>query len=183
MTTAYPDPFENTSPWDEPTQQPESPSVPVPQSPEPSVPSNPLNPFVIGLTLKASSGYEAEWITPKVYGSTAEEAATRTVELVNALATHGVIDRVSKAAAYTRSQYKGAGKPPASSASAPKTFVGGKVVTASGGDDRGVTTCEHGERTHRTGANWEAMFCPAREKSEQCDPAWLNKKSGKFEVK
>ncbi|MFH8346759.1 hypothetical protein [Streptomyces sp. NPDC018045] len=141
------------------------------------------NPFRVGLTFKAASGFDAEWITPTIYGGTADEVARRSVELMTALREHGVIEMASKAAAYTRDQYKGGGQ---AAKATPKKFEGGRVVAA-GGDGgsapEGDVTCVHGQRTHRTGATWEAMFCPAREKSEQCPPAWKDKKTGRFVVK
>jgi hypothetical protein len=141
------------------------------------------NPFVIGLTLKAGSGFECEWVTPKVYGATADEAAERTVALIKALADKGVVELASHAAQAVRTAHKGSGGGNASrgGAAAPKTFQGGKVQpkAAAPGDD----TCPHG-RTLREGSGqkgaWAALFCNAREKSEQCDPLWKDQKTGEF---
>ncbi|MES9589989.1 hypothetical protein ABWK57_14175 [Streptomyces sp. NPDC094045] len=138
------------------------------------------NPFKIGLTFKAASGFDAEWITPTVFGGSADEVAQRTVDLIAALKEYGVIELASKAAEYTRGQYKGA---TAAAKTAPKRFEGGKVVSSGGGAHGGDVECVHGPRTYRSGGTWEAMFCPAREKSEQCPPAWKDKKTGRFVVK
>jgi hypothetical protein len=50
------------------------------------------NKFKIGLTFKAAAGYDAEWITPTVFGETAEEVAVNAVDVMKALADKGVID-------------------------------------------------------------------------------------------
>ncbi|WP_455753953.1 hypothetical protein [Streptomyces halstedii] len=186
------DPWGSRSPWDvaQPDTNPTAQEAPVTNQTSPVAP----NPFKIGFTLKAAAGYEAEWLTPTVYGGSAEETAQRGKDLLLAMRSVGLIELTSQAAEYTRGQYQGAGKRSAAAApTAQPTFQNGQVQYqqapqppfggGGGGDSRGVTSCVHGQRTHRTGGSWEAMFCPAREKSEQCEPAWLNKKSGKFEVK
>lgn len=177
------DPFADVSPWDEPT---ETPSAETPKE-SPVTTAVPIaaaanNPFKIGLTFKAASGFDAEWITPTVFGGSADEVAQRTVDLIAALKEYGVIELASKAAEYTRGQYKGAAT---AAKAAPKRFEGGKVVSSGGGGGghEGDTECVHGPRTYRSGGTWEAMFCPAREKSEQCPPAWKDKKSGRFVVR
>lgn len=139
------------------------------------------NKFAIGLTLKSGSGFEAEWITPKVYGETADEVAQNVVDLVKALADKGVVDMVSHAAVAVRAAHKPNDGIKASAA-APKRFAGGKVQTqaapAADGD-----SCPHG-RTLREGQGakgpWAALFCQAREKHEQCDPLWKDQKTGEF---
>lgn len=183
------DPWGQKSPWDEaqPNQTPEAPVT------NPAVVS--ANPFEIGMTLKAAGGFEAEWLTPRVAGSSAEDTAQKAHDLLMAMKSKGLIDFFSQAAEYTRSTYKGGGAKPTTSApvaqptfnpnsgqvqynQAPQAPFGG-----GGESDQGVTSCIHGQRTHRVGATWEAMFCPAREKSEQCLPAWKDKKTGKYAVK
>ncbi|MGK5626973.1 hypothetical protein [Streptomyces sp. URMC 123] len=64
------------------------------------------------------------------------------------------------------------------------TFSGGKVQNSAGGEHQGVTDCEHG-RTHVAKNGWEAYFCNADERKgeDKCPPAFLSKKSGKFELK
>lgn len=179
MSTAYPDPFDMKSPWDEPDDIPTNTEAPV-TTPAPATPMG--RKFKIGVTLKAANGFDAEWLTPTVFGDTPEETAEDAAALLTAMKNAGLIDLVSKAADYTRSQYKGG--PAKGASAAPKRFEDGKVVSSGGGTERkGTTTCEHGDRTYRSGGTWEAMFCPARDKSEQCEPAWLNKKTGAFEVR
>ncbi|MEU3825201.1 hypothetical protein AB0F36_07725 [Streptomyces sp. NPDC029080] len=174
----YPDPFDDRSPWDEtPTSNaPDSPETPVTT---PAVTTAP-NPFKIGLTFKASSGYDAEWITPTIYGATAEEVASRTVELVHALREHGVIELTSKAAQYTREQFKGGS---AGGGSAPKRFENGRVVNKGQASSDGPADddCQHGRKLVEK-ANWAALFCQARDKSDQCEPLW-RQKDGSFKAK
>jgi hypothetical protein len=150
----------------------------------PPVAASSPNPFKIGFTLKASSGFDAEWLTPTVYGASAEETAQRGKDLLLAMRAVGLIDLTTQAAEYTRGQYKG-GQKPAPTGEKPR-FENGRMTSqaaSSGGSDLGVTTCMHGDRKHFAKDNWEAMFCQEREKSAQCPPAFKNKKSGKYELK
>ncbi|WP_018565017.1 hypothetical protein [Streptomyces sp. PsTaAH-124] len=143
------------------------------------------NKFAIGLTLKAGAGFDCEWITPKVYGQTADEAAQNTVDLIKALADKGVVELTSQAANAVRGAYKGTsggGNASRGGAAVPKTFSNGKVQPkAEAAPDN--DTCPHG-RTLREGQGakgpWAAMFCSAREKHEQCDPLW-RQKDGSFQ--
>ncbi|MFI5865873.1 hypothetical protein [Streptomyces sp. NPDC051546] len=140
--------------------------------------TNAPNGFKIGMTLKGASGYEAEWLTPSVYGATADETAERAVALIKALADRGVIDLVSHAAVKMRESHQ----PSASrGGSAPKTFQGGRVQSAPQAPaSTGVAgdNCPHG-RTHRKGTSargeWEAMFCSAPQKPDQCKALFLQK--------
>jgi len=176
------DPWGDVSPWDvagqtQPDQTPESPVT------NNSVAVNPApNPFKIGLTLKAASGYDAEWITPTIYGATADEVSERTVELINALKKHGVIELTAKAAEFTRSQFQGGSGKPAQPAGAKPSFQGGKVQynqqPAAAPAPVTGDSCPHG-RTLREGTNqkgaWAAMFCNERNKAAQCPPMWRQK--------
>ncbi|MCZ4119013.1 hypothetical protein O3X23_06335 [Streptomyces sp. H39-S7] len=134
-------------------------------------------PFVIGFTLKAGNGFDAEWLTPRVYGHSAEETAQRGAELLTAMKSVGLIDLTAKAAEYTRTQYKGGS---AAAGSAPKRFENGKVTTkstpAGEADD-----CEHGRKLVEK-SDWAALFCQAREKSDQCEPLW-RQKDGSYKAK
>ncbi|MFC4501726.1 MULTISPECIES: hypothetical protein [Streptomyces] len=145
------------------------------------------NKFMLGLTLKAGSGFECEWLTPKVYGATAEELADNTIALIKALADKGVVELASHAAVAVRGAHKpsGGGNAARGGAAAPKTFQNGKVQpqsqqppTATAGD-----SCQHG-RTLREGNGkngaWAALFCNSRDKSEQCSPLWKDQKTGEF---
>ncbi|MCF3100940.1 hypothetical protein IPZ58_05040 [Streptomyces roseoverticillatus] len=176
------DPFADVSPWDKPAESaPETPVVNTTMAPR--VPgATHMNPFKIGLTFKASASFDGEWITPTIYGSTADETARRAVELMHALRQHGVIDLATNAAEYTRQQFKGSATKPG--AAAPKRFAGGKVQTTTDAEHQGETDCPHG-RTHVAKGTWEAYFCNADERAgeKKCPAAFLNKKSGRFEIK
>lgn len=181
------DPWGQKSPWDvaQPNANQTASEAPVTNQPTSASP----NPFKIGFTLKAATGFEAEWLTPVVYGATAEETAQRGKDLLVAMKANGLIEFTAQAAQYTRGQYLGAGnpKPAAVAPAAQPSFQNGQVqygnqsaqppfgggAPAAGGD-----SCPHG-RTHRSGNNakgpWEAMFCNERNKSAQCPPMWKQK--------
>ncbi|MEV6419034.1 hypothetical protein [Streptomyces sp. NPDC051662] len=138
------------------------------------------SPFKIGITLKAAAGYDAEWLTPTVFGATGDEAAKRVRELVQALADNGVIELVSSAAVKMRDTHQPlTGK---AGNSTPKTFAGGKVLPAAHAAAPEGDPCPHG-RTLREGqgknGGWAALFCNAP-KGNQCDPLW-RQKDGSFE--
>ncbi|MFD7605178.1 hypothetical protein ACFWAN_32685 [Streptomyces mirabilis] len=137
------------------------------------------NPFKIGITLKGAAGYDAEWLTPTVYGASGDEAAKRVRELVQALADNGVIELVSSAAVKMRDTHQSAaGK---GGDAAPKTFQGGKVQNVSAAAAPAGDPCQHG-RTLREGQGakgpWAALFCNAP-KGSNCDPLW-RQKDGSF---
>ncbi|MER6102373.1 hypothetical protein ABT115_08590 [Streptomyces sp. NPDC001832] len=135
-------------------------------------------PFKIGFTLKAGSTYEAEWLTPTVYGHSAEETAKRGAELLGALKSEGLIELTSKAADYTRSQFKGsAGNP--GGGSAPKRFSGGKVEPKGGRGSVAGDECLHG-RALVEKPNWTALFCEGPD-GEKCEPLW-KQKDGSFKA-
>ncbi|MFJ9900277.1 hypothetical protein ACIQPR_43805 [Streptomyces sp. NPDC091280] len=167
---SYPDPFEEKSPWDE------NPEPPKKEKPLTAATDGPA-PFKIGFTFKAASGFDAEWLTPTVYGHDAEETAQRGADLLAAMKNQGLIELTAKAAEYTRSQFKGsAGNP--GGGSAPKKFQGGKVQPkkpAVADDD-----CPHG-RSLVEKANWAAMFCNG-EDGDKCDPLW-RQKDGSFKAR
>ncbi|XMN06928.1 hypothetical protein ACK8N7_13180 [Streptomyces griseobrunneus] len=139
------------------------------------------NPFMIGITLKAAAGFDAAWLTPRVYGSTGEEVAKRVLELVKALADNGVIDVVSSASVKMRESHK-----PMTGDAAPKKFEYGRVVTKGGGGSASAGApsgddCPHGRKLVDKGA-WAAMFCQAPDKSGQCEPLW-RQNDGTFKAK
>jgi hypothetical protein len=174
---SYPDPFDERSPWDEATEAPQKENKPVTTA----APEGPA-PFKIGFTLKAANGFDAEWLTPTVFGHSAEETAKRGAELLTAMKNEGLIDLTSKAAEYTRSQYKGsAGNP--GGGGAPKRFNGGKVEQRGGGGSAPQVAgddCPHG-RSLVSKSNWSALFCQAEDKGSQCEPLW-KQKDGSFKA-
>jgi hypothetical protein len=172
---SYPDPFEERSPWDEaPTEAPTKENTPVTTA----APEGPA-PFKIGFTLKAASGFDAEWLTPTVWGHSAEETAKRGAELLTALKSEGLIDLTSKAAEYTRGQYKGSGGNPGGGGTA-KRFNGGKVEQKQAAPKTAGDDCPHG-RSLVSKSNWTALFCQAEDKGSQCEPLW-KQKDGSFKA-
>jgi hypothetical protein len=146
---------------------------------QPAVNPTSPNKFKIGLTFKGAAGFDAEWITPTVFGETAEEVAVNAVDLMKALADKGVIDLAALAAKKVRETHQPtAGK---GGNTAPKTFSGGKVQTQQSAPASDGDSCQHG-RTLREGQGakgaWAALFCNAP-KGSQCDPLW-RQKDGSF---
>lgn len=189
------DPWGQKSPWEEAqpnTQTNTNPESPVTNQPAP-VATSPI-PFEIGMTLKAASGFEAEWLTPRVSGASAGEAAQNAKDLLLAMKNLGLMEFFSQAAEYNRGQYLGGAKTAASAPAGPPSFNpnSGQVQynqapqAPFGGapeSDQGVTTCAHGPRKYFAKDSWEAMFCQEREKHNQCPPAFKDKKTGKYAVK
>ncbi|MFF9653051.1 hypothetical protein [Streptomyces sp. NPDC014622] len=169
---SYPDPFDERSPWDEATETPTKENTPVTTA----ATEGPA-PFKIGFTLKAGSAFEAEWLTPTVYGHSAQETAQRGAELLAALKSEGLIDLTAKAADYTRSQYKGGAGNPGGGA-APKRFNGGRVEPKDG-PKLANDECSHG-RSLVSKANWSAMFCDGPD-GDKCEPLW-KQKDGSFKA-
>ncbi|MCT6776129.1 hypothetical protein LXH09_05755 [Streptomyces sp. CS7] len=173
---SYPDPFDERSPWDEP------PDTPTPKKENPPVASavNGPAPFEIGFTLKAGNGFDSEWITPRVSGHDAAETARRGAELLTALKSEGLIDLNSKAAEYTRSQYKGGTGNPGGG-SAPKRFNNGRVESAeSAPTSVAGDNCPHGRSLVKK-PTWTAMFCDGPD-GDKCEPLWQDKKTGQFKA-
>jgi hypothetical protein len=170
------DPWGNVSPWDVAgqTQTPPTEEPPVTNSTAVAAP----NPFKIGFTLKAASGYDAEWLTPTVYGSTAEETAQRGKDLLLAMRAVGLIDLTSQAAEYTRGQFKGGAKTQSAAPAAKPSFQNGQVQYAQQAPPAPASapgdTCTHG-RTQKSGTGkkgaWTALFCNGP-RGQQCDPIW-----------
>jgi len=132
-------------------------------------------PYKIGFTLKAGTGFESEWLTPAVYGHTAEQTADRGLALINAMKANGLIELTSKAAQYTRDQYKGG------SGAAPKKFENGKVTSKAKPKPPADDDCPHG-RSLVEKANWSALFCDEEDKVEKCEPLW-RQKDGSYKAK
>ncbi|MGC9439297.1 hypothetical protein [Streptomyces sp. WG5] len=176
------DPWGQKSPWD--VAQPENNNTTAPEAPvsNPSVAANP-NPFKIGFTLKAAAGYEAEWLTPTVYGSSAQETAERGKELLLAMKSVGLIEFTAQAAEFTRGQFMGAGGPksaPAPVAAAQPSFnpasgqvqFGGQAPAAAPASDRpaGVPAHFTYKEGNKNGKTWKGWF-PPRGSDEK--PIWI----------
>ncbi|BET51815.1 hypothetical protein RGQ21_67970 [Kitasatospora aureofaciens] len=171
-------PWGSRSPWDvaQPENNNTAPEAPVTNQPAP-VAAAP-NPYKIGFTLKAAAGYDAEWLTPTVYGSTAEETAQRGKDLLLAMKSVGLIELTAQAAEFTRGEFKGGGKSQPA-ASKPSFDPGSGQVQynqAPAAPAAGGYTCNHGARVLRKGNNWEAYFCPTPKGTpDQCPPMWKQK--------
>lgn len=171
------DPWGERSPWE--NAQPDTntaPEAPVTTQPATTSP----NPFKIGFTLKAATGFEAEWLTPAVYGATAEETAERGKALLLAMRSVGLIDLASQAAEYTRGQYKGGGVKPAATAPASQPsfnpnsgqvqynqapqapFGGGAPAPDAGGVARPANVPAHFtyKEGQKNGKSWKGWFPP-----------------------
>lgn len=175
------DPWGNRSPWDIAQPETNAPEAPV-STPTPVAVNPSPNPFKIGFTLKAASGYDAEWLTPTVYGSTAQETAERGKELLLAMKSVGLIEFTAQAAEYTRGTFLGGGKtPPASfqhasgASQGQPSFQGGQVQysqSAPSGQSRpdnvpGHFTYKEGQKNGKT---WKGWF-PPRGSDES--PIWV----------
>ncbi len=165
---SYPDPFDERSPWDE---TPEN-KTPAKEEPPVTSPAPERAPFTIGFTLKAANGFDAEWLTPRVEGFTADETAERGAELLSAMKSKGLIDLTSKAAEYTRSTYKGGGGNPGGGA-APKRLNNGRVEQKDQAPKTAGDDCPHG-RSMVSKANWTALFCDGPD-GDKCEPLWKQK--------
>lgn len=124
------------------------------------------HPFSVKITLKAASGYEAEWLNPWVSAETADQLALNVLDLFAAFKKHGVIEAAASAADFTRGQYKGA-----AGASSPPVQQSAPPVS---GDSK---QCNHGEMTYRSGEKngkpWGGWFCPQpKDATDKCNVIW-----------
>ncbi|MFD0374698.1 hypothetical protein [Streptomyces sp. NPDC127112] len=128
--------------------------------------------FESGIAIKAGNGFDAPWITPRVPGSTPEEMAANVVAACKALHEAGAIQAVT----FLANEFQ-AGYGPSQPATRPQATVpaGGALAGVGGQALGGGKTCQHGNRTRRTGTNargeWVAHFCPQPKGSaDQCKP-------------
>mgnify|MGYP001043628526 CR=1 FL=1 len=148
-----------------------------------SVSSDVKHPFSVKLTLKADAGHGAEWLNPWVSAETADELATNVLALLDAFKRHGVIEVVSSAAHFTRSQYKGGAPAPARQSAPRQSAPPVQQSAPQGGND----TCghtengqfvSHGARVYKSGTKangeaWSARFCPLQKGDpNRCRPIW-----------
>lgn len=136
------------------------------------------NSYSIGFTLKAGTGYEAEWVTPKVFGASAEETAGKAKALLEQMRDQGVFELAAGAAQHTRNQFKGGYQ----NRQGQNNNGGGqqqkrqyKTQDAPGGGK----TCEHGQMVFKSGTTqagkpWKGYFCPTPKGTpDQCDVIWV----------
>ncbi|MGW0876696.1 hypothetical protein ACWD3Z_40410 [Streptomyces sp. NPDC002740] len=169
---SYPDPFDDRSPWDEPpapTDSTTSPETPM-TTPAATATAAPEN---VTLSFKGGSGYDASLLVLRA-GSVSEMA-----ELLESEGTSlkGLLERASKIQAFNTELNTPAAK---AGGSAPKKFENGRVVNK-GSDGPADDDCQHGRKLVEKGT-WAALFCQAREKSDQCEPLW-RQKDGSFKAK
>ncbi|AYG79969.1 hypothetical protein DWB77_02088 [Streptomyces hundungensis] len=164
-----------SSPWGEPTTD-----TTTAETPKESPMTTPTTHTQEGVTLsfKGGEGYDASLLVLRA--ATVADMDAMLDEEASALAS--LMKRMAKIQKYsTELNAKDKGAKPAGK----NSFSGGKVQNSGGdGGHQGVTDCEHG-RTHVAKGTWEAYFCNADERKgdDKCAPAFLNKKSGKFELK
>ncbi|MFJ7901920.1 hypothetical protein ACIQ6V_15765 [Streptomyces sp. NPDC096198] len=167
-------PFGN-SPWDEPSTDNTT------ETSKESPMTTPTAHTQEGVTLsfKGGEGYDASLLVLRA--ATIADMEAMLDEEAGALAS--LMKRMAKIQSFSSElnyKDKGVKAKPAGKT----TFSGGKVQNSGGGEHQGATDCEHG-RTHVAKGTWEAYFCNADERrgEAKCPPAFLNKKSGKFELK
>ena len=174
------DPWGQKSPWDAAGQTQTPPTQEAPMPTPPVVASTAPNPFKIGFTLKAAAGYDAEWLTPTVYGSTAQETAERGKELLLAMKGVGLIDLTAQAADYTRGQFKGGPKAQATPPAQP-SFNNGQVQFGNqapnppfgGGPEKPAIVPDgytYREGTNKSGKPYKAWFPP---RGSDASPIWV----------
>ncbi|OLZ74266.1 hypothetical protein AV521_00820 [Streptomyces sp. IMTB 2501] len=166
-----------SSPWDELNVENENTVDNHKESPM----TNPTTHTQEGVTLsfKGGEGYDASLLVLRA--ATVSDMDAMLDEEAGALAS--LMKRMAKIQSFN-SELNFKGKGTKAKPSGKNSFSGGKVQNSGGGEHRGVTDCEHG-RTHVAKNGWEAYFCNADERKgeDKCAPAFLDKKSGKFELK
>ncbi|GAA4104475.1 hypothetical protein [Streptomyces hundungensis] len=167
-----------SSPWDEPNAE-----NAATKTPKESPVTTPTTHTQEGVTLsfKGGEGYDASLLVLRA--ATIADMDTMLDEEAGALAS--LMKRMAKIQSFSTElnfKDKGTKAKPAGK----NSFSGGKVQSSGGGggEHQGDTDCEHG-RTHVAKNGWEAYFCNADERKGEgkCPPAFLNRKSGKFELK
>ncbi|MFD7017182.1 hypothetical protein [Streptomyces sp. NPDC059928] len=169
-------PFGN-SPWDEPDAKNENNET----KESPMTTSTAHTQEGVTVSFKGGEGYDASLLVLRA--ATIPEMDAMLDEEAGALAS--LMKRMAKIQSYSSElnfKDKGAKAKPGSAGKT--SFSGGKVLNSGGGEHQGVTDCEHG-RTHVAKNGWEAYFCNADERKgeDKCAPAFLNKKTNKFELK
>ncbi|WP_327377697.1 hypothetical protein OG393_29350 [Streptomyces sp. NBC_01216] len=166
-------PFGSGSPWDEPTENTASNKNDTESPVTTAAPAPTAAPEGVTVSFKGGLGYDA---------SLAVLRAATVADMDNLLEEEGpaiasMLRKMAKIQAFNtelNTKDKGATAKPAGRT----TFSGGRVQQEEGSSVVG-DTCPHG-RKHFAKGDWEAMFCTEREKSDQCPPAFKDKKTGKY---
>lgn len=130
------------------------------------------------VTLKADAGYDAPWVV--FHGSSNAEVA----DLIGAAEATGLLALVARASGELKGHYqagKGLGATPVQSpAAAEQQYQQGgyqQQPPPQQAPPGNTPTCPHGTKTYKSGNGakgpWQAYFCPARDKAQQCPPQWL----------
>ncbi|MFE9455955.1 hypothetical protein [Streptomyces californicus] len=127
----------------------------------------------VTLSFKGGSGYDASLLVLRA-GSVPEMAALLENE---GASLKGLLERAAKIQTFNSELNAPVAK---ADGSTPKRFEGGRVVSK-GSDGPADDDCSHGRKLVEK-ANWAALFCQAREKSDQCEPLW-RQKDGSYKAK
>ncbi|MFC9231330.1 hypothetical protein ACFTZI_20590 [Streptomyces decoyicus] len=128
----------------------------------------------VTLSFKGGSGYDASLLVLRA-GSVGEMAELLESE---GSSLKGLLERAAKIQTFNTELNTPATK---AGGSAPKKFENGRVVNKASGDGPADDDCPHGRKLVEK-SNWAALFCQAREKSDQCEPLW-RQKDGSFKAK
>ncbi|MCY0945359.1 hypothetical protein [Streptomyces antarcticus] len=167
-------PFGSGSPWDEPTENTTTPNETNTESPvTTAVPAPTAAPEGVTVSFKGGLGYDA---------SLAVLRAPTVTDMDNLLEEEGpaiasMLRKMAKIQSFN-TELNTKDKGVAAKAAGKNVFSGGRVQQEGSSAVVG-DTCGHG-RKHFAKGDWEAMFCTEREKSDQCPPAFLDKKTGKY---
>ncbi|MGW3232447.1 hypothetical protein [Kitasatospora sp. NPDC001095] len=168
----YPNPFDEKSPWDEPSSPTANSTIPnAEEAPVTQTPTNTQPPENVTLSFKGGAGYDASLLVLRA-GSVGEMDALLRTE---SAALKSLLEQAAKVQAFNTGLNS-----PANAGTSPKKFENGKVVSKSPaglGDD----TCEHGRKLVDKGT-WSALFCQAPNKAAQCPPLW-KQDDGSFKAK
>lgn len=174
--TTYPDPFAETSPWDNPAvEAPAQPAQAPASAPQASAPG-PASPEAVTLSFKGGAGYDASLLVLRAPSIT----DMATLLAAESATLKALLERAAKVQAFNTG-LNSAGR----SGPAPKRFENGKVVQAPetaaetptvAGDD-----CPHG-RSLVEKPTWTALFCNSNDDNDKCAPLW-RQKDGSFRAK
>lgn len=128
------------------------------------------------VTLKGGSGFDSPWIV--IHADDAKDA----LEQMKDPALKELMELTKKAGAH----FSGEAAKPAQRAVQSQDGPKGRPAGAGDVDVSGVSEekkhCIHGPRQAKSGqkekngeiVTWRALFCPSRDRSDQCKPVWLN---------
>ncbi|MFD9563412.1 hypothetical protein [Streptomyces sp. NPDC059994] len=166
-------PFGSGSPWDEAAENTPAPNEINTESPVTTAAPAPAAHEGATLSFKGGAGYDANLLVLRA--PTVSDMDAMLEEEGTVIAS--VLRKAAKIQAFN-TELNTKGKGITTKAASKTVFTGGRVQQE-GGSAVVNDTCPHG-RKHFAKGDWEAMFCTEREKSDQCPPAFLDKKTGKY---